>query len=428
MKGAGPGSVASELIDWRFKGFAPQAYGLTFDGLCAAGPGLFDGLFSPPVAVLKRAALENNVAAMAAYCQDHAVLLAPHGKTTLSPQLFEMQIRGGAWGISVATVAQVGLCRAFGVRRVLLANELVDHAGVDWILDELERDRGFEFLCYVDSEDGVNLLAEHLHARSSARPLDVLVEVGYAGGRTGCRSVQEALVVGRAAAAVPALRVVGLSGYEGTISDAATGSVRENVRSFLHLMRSAGETLNAQGVLARDQESVILSAGGSVFFDEVVAALTKPLADGTNTRCIIRPGAYIIHDSGTYARTSPFKARSRYTLQPALEAWGQVLSVPEPRLALANIGQRDVPWDEGLPVPLRLRRARDGTWGDARDMAVTRLNDQHAYLRIRTDADVHVGDWLGFGISHPCTAFDRWRLLPIVDDAYHVVDLVRTYF
>jgi D-serine deaminase-like pyridoxal phosphate-dependent protein len=422
--------IANELIDFRFKGFAPRSYGRSFDEFTSARPGLFDGCFVPPVMVLKLDAIEHNIETMASYCRQHDVLLAPHGKTTLAPRLFERQLRHGAWGITVATVSQVTLCRAFGVRRVLLANELVDPVGIDWILDELEADTEFEFLCYVDSADGVELLAEKLRSRSPSRSLNTLVELGHQGGRSGCRSVNQALAVGRAAASVPNLRVVGLAGYEGTIDQAPDGSGRERVRHFLNLMRAAAEALHVNGLLATAEGDIILSAGGSVFFDEVVAALQPPLVDGTGVRCVIRPGAYIAHDDGAYSRTSPFSrehADSSYSLRPALEVWGQILSLPEPGLALANVGQRDAPWDEGPPVPLRLHRLRDGRWLDAADMEVTHLNDQHSYVSVPRDADVRVGDWLAMGISHPCTAFDRWRLLPVVDSGYRVVDLVRTY-
>jgi len=32
------------------------------------------------------------------------------------------------------------------------------------------------------------------------------------------------------------------------------------------------------------------------------------------------------------------------------------------------------------------------------------------------------------GISHPCTAFDKWQLIPVVDEEYRIVDVVRTFF
>jgi len=86
------------------------------------------------------------------------------------------------------------------------------------------------------------------------------------------------------------------------------------------------------------------------------------------------------------------------------------------------MGKRDAPFDEGLPVPMEARR--DGRALDA-TMSVSKLNDHHTYLV----ADGLVpGDLIRFGISHPCTAFDKWRHLPVLDEEHRVVDILETYF
>ena len=421
----------AERIDHRFKGLAPSTFGMTIEELANARLGLFDGAFSPPIMVLRREALRHDVEAMARYVRQAGVEHAPHGKTTLAPRIFEMQLEAGAWGLSVGTASQVVLCRAFGVERVLLANELVDPAAIDWVLRELGDASGFEFLCYLDSLAGVRLFADAAAKRPGpvSAGLGLLVELGPVGGRTGCRTVDEALEVGRAAVAA-GLPVVGVAGYEGGIGSEISDAVLGRVRAFLGLLRDALEALLAAG-LVRDPSRPILSAGGSVFFDEVVASFAAPLRHGVTPRTIVRPGAYVTHDSGHYEDLSPFTrpgGTEAATLEPALEAWGQLVSVPEPGLAIANIGRRDVSFDLGMPVPTRLRRPGTGEWHDVRDLTVTGLNDQHAYIRVPAGMDVRVGDWIAFGISHPCTAFDKWHLLPIVDADYRVVDLVRTYF
>ena len=195
-------------------------------------------------------------------------------------------------------------------------------------------------------------------------------------------------------------------------------------------MREAAEALVAEG-LVRDPGRPILSAGGSAFFDEVVAAFAAPMRNGARPRTIIRPGAYVSHDAGHYERLSPFSrpgGAPGFTLRPALEAWGQLVSIPEPGLAIANIGRRDVSFDLGMPVPVRLRRPATGDWLDVTGMTVTGLNEQHAFVSIPSGVRPRAGDWLGLGISHPCTAFDKWHLLPVVDGDHHVIDVVRTYF
>lgn len=38
-----------------------------------------------------------------------------------------------------------------------------------------------------------------------------------------------------------------------------------------------------------------------------------------------------------------------------------------------------------------------------------------------------VGGTVGLGVSHPCLTFDKWPANPIVDHAYDVVSMIRTY-
>jgi D-serine deaminase-like pyridoxal phosphate-dependent protein len=175
----------------------------------------------------------------------------------------------------------------------------------------------------------------------------------------------------------------------------------------------------------------VLSAGGSTYFDVVADVLAPETATST---VLLRSGAYQLHDSGFYATVSPFgSSGTGPRLRPALTLWSRVLSRPEPDLAILDAGRRDAPFDEGLPVPERIRDRRDsdGVLAGAR---VTALNDQHAFLRLdpARSADLAVGEVVRLGISHPCTALDKWRLLPVLDSADapepRVIDLIETVF
>jgi D-serine deaminase-like pyridoxal phosphate-dependent protein len=419
-----------EMIDGRFKGLSPAVDARRLGELAQERASLFGGAFTPPVMVLKRSALDHNVETMARYCRDNAVDLAPHGKTTMAPQIFERQLAAGAWAITAATAGHLAVYRAAGIRRILLANELVDTGAIDWILAELAADPGFDFLCYVDSVEGVRLLADGLAKRPIGRPLDVLVEIGYEGGRTGCRTIEQAREVARAVAGVDGLRAVGLSGFEGLIGRDLSAETIGAVDAFLESIRSAAERLCEEGLLTDLGGGVILTAGGSAFFDRVVAALAKPIG-GAAVRCVLRSGCYVSHDSGYYDRVSPFSrpgADPRYRLLPALEAWGEVLSVPEDGLAIVSLGRRDVPFDRDLPIPQLLKRRGSAEREDATQLTFRSLNDQHGFLGVPSGLALLPGDWLSFGISHPCTAFDKWRLLPEVDDDYRVVGFIRTFF
>lgn len=408
-------ALAAEPLDWRFKGLPASWWGRTPAEVCHRAPNLFDAGPVSPVCVLSASALAHNLSTMARWCRRHKVELAPHGKTHMAPQLAERQLGAGASAITVATISQARTFRAFGVRDIVLANELVDPAGLRWLAGEMAADAAFGLTCWVDSVRGVELMSEALGAAGAARPVDVCVEVGMAGGRTGCRDAATVDAVARAAAASPLLRLVGVAGYEAARGHDVTGAAIADVAGYLADVRAAVVRLAD----TFEGEHVIVTAGGSTYFDTVAEVLTGGWPAGLSVRTILRSGCYLTHDDGLYLRTSPL-ARTGLTvssqLRPAMSVWAQVISTPEPGLAVVGMGRRDVSYDQDLPVPYGLSGR------------VTKLNDQHAYLHLGPDDDVRVGMWLQFGISHPCTVFDKWQLIPVLDADHRVVELVRTFF
>jgi len=414
--------------------------GLSAVGVAAARPLLHRAGFTYPLLILRETALAGNLEAMAAYCARAGVALAPHGKTAMSPELAARQLCHGAWGITVATIGQLRTYRVFGFPRLLLANELVDEAGITWLAAELAADPGFEAYCYVDSLEGVAILDQVLTRHPAGRRLPVLVEIGHAGGRTGCRTDAQAVAVARAAAATGTLKVAGVAGYEGSIVAGSQAQTLAEVTSFCRRLRVLAGQLGAgqlgagqlgAGQLGADGgEEFIVTAGGSAFFDVVVRELTAGGSTGvTGITAILRSGAYLAHDHGYYRTVSPVSRGSADApvLRPALELWAQVLSRPEADLALLGAGRRDAGFDKGLPVPLRAVR-RGGTGADLWESQLTELNDQHAYLRLKPGTELAPGDLVCLGISHPCTTFDKWRVIPVVNDDDRVTDMVHAFF
>jgi D-serine deaminase-like pyridoxal phosphate-dependent protein len=389
--------------------------------LAAARPALSAAGFTYPVLTLRESALAGNLGAMAAYCARAGVELAPHGKTAMSPGLAARQLASGAWGITVATIGQLRMYRAFGFPRLLLANELVDEGGIAWLAGELAADPGFAAYCYVDSADGVAILDRVLTAHPGGRRLPVLVEIGL--GRTGCRTDEQALAVAKAAAATSTLVVAGVAGYEGTVSGGTPAQRLGLATSFCRRLASLAGAV--AGIAGTDGE-FIATAGGSVYFDVVARELTAGGPNGMTV--VLRSGCYPFHDHGIYQAATPAArgVAGAPVFRPALELWAQVLSRPEPGLALLSAGRRDVGFDAGLPVPLRVRR-RDGAAAPLAGQ-VTDLNDQHAYLRLDPGTPLAPGDLVCLGISHPCTTLDKWRLIPVLDDDDGVIDAVHTFF
>jgi len=429
-------TLREQPIDFTEKGFArlggPRT---TAASIAAARPPLHEAGFSYPLLTLRESALHHNATAMAAYCAAHGVDLAPHGKTAMSPELAARQLRHGAWAITVATFGQLRTYRSFGVNRLLLANELVDEAGIAWLSRELAIDPQFEVYCYVDNTTNIKT---HTRVARPGKPLPVLVEIGHPDGRTGCRTDAEALAVAEAARASGVLRVAGVAAYEGTIKgkDSVKGEdTVEQIAGFCRRLRLLADLIRRE-----DDEEFIVSAGGSTYFDVVTRELTA--GDTSGLRVVLRSGAYLYFDHGLYATMSP-QGRGVADVpvfRPAIELWAQVLSRPEPGLVLLNFGRRDVGTDSTLPVPLRtvsLRavpprtvslRAAGREHTVTPGWRVTQLSDQHAFLELPADAGLEPGDLVGLGISHPCTTLDKWRLIPIVDDGDRVTDVVRTFF
>ncbi|MET0864992.1 MAG: alanine racemase, partial [Nakamurella sp.] len=336
--------------------------------------------------------------------------LAPHGKTHMSPQLLQMQFDAGAIAVTAATISQVRVFRAFGVRRVILANEFVDSAGLRWLTQELNDDADFQLTCWVDSVAGVAIMDREL--TGLLRPLDVCVEVGASGARTGCRTATESDAVAHAVTASRHLRLVGVAGYEAALGQDVSPPARQVIGEYLSTLRQT--TLRLAPLIEADE--ILVTAGGSTHFDLVAAALTGWPA-GMAVRTVLRSGCYLTHDDGLYQRTSPLTRADDAQLRPALSVWAQVTSTPEPGLALLAMGRRDVGFDAGLPVSRTLPGA-----------AMTQLNDQHAFLTVPSDYVVRVGDWLEFGVSHPCTTLDRWQAIPVLDADRRVIDVVRLFF
>ncbi|MEU1298408.1 MULTISPECIES: amino acid deaminase [Streptomyces] len=413
--------LAEERVDHRFKGLPPDAAGLTVGELAAQRRNLFTDGFATPVLTLSAERLEHNLKLMETYAARHGLAFAPHGKTSMAPQLFHRQLAHGAWGITLAVPHQVRVARAFGVERVFLANELVDAAALRWIAAELAADPSFRFVCYVDSVRGVELMDAAL--QGAARPVDVVVELAAGeGARTGVRTEAECAAVADAVAAAGTLRLVGVAGYEGEVPRADP----ERVHAWLRRLVALAVDFDRAGRFA-DTAEIVVSAGGSAWFDAVadvfaeIPPLSRPVLK------LLRSGAYVSHDDGHYHQVTPFnRVPQEGALEPAFRLWAQIVSRPSAEQAFANAGKRDAAHDLDLPFAQVVRR--NGTERPAAGVAVTGLSDQHTWLGTGPEADLEVGDWIGLGLSHPCTSFDKWQLIPLAEADGTVVDYIRTFF
>ena len=400
---------AAEQLSWKYKGLPESALGLTAKEYLAQSEGLFADGYHWPQAVILEDALEHNLTTMKAFCEKHHVVLAPHVKTHMSPQIAHRQVDNGAWGVTVANASQARIFLEHGFRTIFIANEVATPHAITYLS---EQDADIYF--YVDSEAGCELVDKH-----ATNPVNIVLEVGKKQGRTGLRDLHRGTELAKRIAASPKMRLAGVSGFEGTYGrNRSAGSVRK-VRQFLASIVSFAREVKEYG-----ESPFIVSAGGSAFFDLVVDEFA-PLATDPDYLVVLRSGGYVVHDHGFYNTNYPFTKDPEFSFIPAIEVWSVVTSRPEKDLVIINGGKRDISVDIDMPFPLKWRSGD----GQIRPLSgkVVRADDQHMYLRT-DNKEVTVGDLVAFGISHPCTTFDKWPLMAITDSNYQIESLYTTHF
>ncbi|RZI71181.1 MAG: amino acid deaminase [Variovorax sp.] len=421
------------LLDGSYKGFPRTRPPLRRSGIGTAGWNVLAGDLPLPLAVLKREALAHNVAWMQARVRAWGIDLAPHGKTTMSPQLFRRQLDAGAWGITFATVTQLAVGVEAGVRRAIIANQVVSDEDLGGIQQLLGAHPGLRIVFLIDSIAQLLLIDGWAARHPDSVPFEVMLEMGIEGARTGCRTHAQAVDLARAMRESRAVRLVGIECYEGQGATGDSASDLAYTGTLMDRVDAVAREALANGWFECDE--VLVSAGGSAIYDIVAARLTPAL--GMPVRGLLRSGCYVTHDHGTYKRyQAAIDARlgcgQGDSLRAAMEVWATVQSVPEPGLALVGMGKRDVSFDLAMPVPIaRAARGAMQTSPVPPGWHVTALNDQHGYLRWDAAEEALapvVGERVGFGISHPCTTFDKWHWMPVVEEDYRISDAVTIHF
>ena len=414
-----PAAESEVLLDDRLRGFPPGQAPLAAGRIAELGLKPYDGAMALPLISLDLAAFDSNVAAMVRYAGEHGAVLAPHAKTPMSPALARRLVAAGAWGASTADIRQTAVLLRAGLGRLILANEIGGRAAAQRLAAAVAGWTEAELYLFADTPELVAALAAAWAGRRDLPRLGILPELGLARG--GARSVAAAAAVAEAAWAAESdrFRLAGVAAYEGA---AATADPVETGERIGRLMGMVLELLAVVRGRVGAGRPLLVTAGGSLYFDRVVDALAPAVAADGRATLALRGGAIFFHDHGIYERgLADLDRRGGFALggapasaaaafRPALRVWAEVLTRPEPGLAICGMGLRDVAMDQGLPRPLALYR-------DGRQLAnltgasVAKLNDQHAFLEFPAGMDLAAGDVVEFGISHPCTCLDRHAVL-----------------
>jgi len=320
-----------------------------------------------------------------------------------------------------------------GIRRLVLANEVGGLSGARRLCSLVAARPKTEIYAFADSVAAIEALARAWSERPSAPPLKVLTEVGA--GRAGARTLDRAVATAEAILATDGrLSLAGVATYEGS---AARATLDETLAAISGLMTLAAEALGEVRRLAGPDAELIATAGGSSYFDLVVRGLKPAVERDARASLVLRSGSIFFHDHGVYDRgLEALDVRGGFSLggevvaardafRPALRVWAEVLSRPEPELAICGLGMRDVSFDQDFPRPLIVHRGGRALPSSAR---VTKLNDQHAFLSVAAADHIAVGDVVEFGVSHPCTCLDRYSFVFGVDGEGFVRHAFPTYF
>ena len=402
---------STTVIEFKYKGFPIDFYGKTLVQFLASKPNLFTSNFQFPIMVLKESALNNNIAQMMSFCDSVKAELAPHVKTTMSPQLAKMQIAAGVSALTVANFWQASIFLNFGFKKMIIANEVLDPMAIAAIA-KINKLKQAEIIFYVDSILALEIIQKHTPSEGEQ---NLFIEIGTENGRGGVRELSLVEQLAQRIKADKRLNLIGVTGFEGAVPDAARGRRGEKkISKFCQKIVAAAELAYPY----KSDQPFVISAGGSAYFDIVARELNK---FEKPRRLLLRSGGYITHDHKYYEEIYPFASTDR-SFQPAIEVWAQVISKPEKGFGVLNLGKRDIGNDLHNPIPIKSYDGQVKSFS----AVIEKLNDQHGYLR--TSADFQLAQLIGLGISHPCTTFDKWRLVPLVNDNYDVVDCLQTFF
>lgn len=399
------------VIEDQYKGFPIDSYGKTLEQFLATKPNLFTANFQFPIMVIKERSLQNNIDRMANFCRSVGAELAPHVKTTMSPQIAQMQVAAGATALTVANFWQAGIFLKYGFKNLIIANEILDPMAIATIA-KINQSKQAEIIFYVDSLAGLEIVKKHTPELGEQ---NLFIEIGTDNGRGGVRELADATSIANEIAKDSRFKLRGVTGFEGAVPQAARNKKGEkHIRQFCQKIVAAAD----RAYPYKSVEKFIITAGGSAYF-EIVAEELKKFAKPKIL--LLRSGGYVTHDSKYYEDIYPFRD-SEDRFKAAIEVWAQIISSPERNFGVLNLGKRDIGNDLHNPIPFA--RYAAGLFDFSGE--VEKLNDQHGYLRSKQDFSL--SQLIGLGISHPCTTFDKWRLIPLVNDNYDVVDCIHTFF
>lgn len=394
-----------------------------------------------PILTINENKFNKNLISMKKYSDANNVYLAPHCKTSMSPQLLNKIEELGCWGFTAANNQQLMVLLQMGVKKIILANLITNESNLLNIFELLKKHKHVsELYVCVDSRFGVNLINKISKKYSFNKKIKVLIEIGITNSRSGIRNLSALKSLIKSIVKLPPNFILsGILFYEGAAKSNNYQITLKKVKKIIMFGITCINFLARNNLIRNDE--YIISGGGSEFFDLVVFYIRK-FNKFKKTRIIIRPGSYIAYGHGYYMsvlkkldirkkiliKNKIYKASELFS--PSLELWAYIISQQDDGKAILNFGKRDVSYDLGLPIPLAIYRNSKLIKKIEKNnkIKIFKLNDQHAFIKFNKGFDIKVGDLLKFGVSHPCITLDNWNTLFMINSNYLIKEGIKTFF
>ena len=270
--------------------------------------------------------MEANIARIVAMCRAHGVAWRPHSKVHKTPEIAKLQIAAGAIGVTCAKLGEAEVMAAAGIRDILIANQIVGALKIDRLVRLA--DRAEPIVC-VDSVE--NLAALDAAFTRAGKRLRVAIEVDIGMNRAGVEPGAPTVAFAREIAKRPALRFVGVVGWESqatTIADPAEKerTVREAVAALVASARACTQA---------GHRADIVCCGGT----------------GTFPYCIEQPGVTEVQVGGAIFSDMHYRTHYHVDFAPALTVLAMVTSRPTPTRIVVDAGKKTMSGDAAMPEP-----------------------------------------------------------------------------
>lgn len=338
-----------------------------------------------PALVLDEAAMDANIAAMAARVRGSAGL-RPHAKTHKSAWIAGKQITQGAVGICCAKLGEAEALSTAGVRGILLTSPVADATAPTRLCDVAEVDPGFATV--VDHPAPVTALAEEARRRNLT--IDVVIDVDVGLMRTGVSDTSDAIALAAHIARFSSLlNLVGVQGYGGHWQHIEGYPARRDaVRDGMDRLARVVDALRRNG---HHVERITGGGTGTVQADLELGLLNE-----------LQPGSYVFMDA-QYADAMGGDIDGKF--QTSLWVSSQVVSTNAKPIVTVDAGLKAFATDGPAPRPATERFA---------DSTYAFYGDEHGVVSRPPDAEVRLGERIELVTPHCDPTVDRY-------DSYHVV-------